>query len=52
MNTCEWQSVNDDMVVRCTTCGKEFQFANLQAVATDLDDVPNYCPHCGAKTKE
>lgn len=53
MNTCEWQLVDpaDDTVIRCTACGTQFSFQALMDVATSEDDsMPNYCPHCGAKT--
>lgn len=51
MKECMWQSVNDDMTVLCTACGKEFSLIDLQNVATgETEDLPNYCPHCGAKT--
>lgn len=52
MKTCDWQSVDSDMIVRCTTCGKEFRLHDLQAVAQGAMDVPNYCPNCGAETNK
>ena len=52
MKTCDWQSVDDDMIVRCTACGKEFRLHDLQAVAQGAMDVPNYCPNCGAETNK
>ena len=53
MSTCNWQLVDiaDDTVVRCTACGTQFSTQDLQNVTTSKEeDMPNYCPHCGAKT--
>ena len=52
MKECEWQLIDiaDNSIVCCTTCGTEFSLFALQCVADEAHDVPNYCPHCGAKT--
>lgn len=54
----DWKSVSNTQEIKpniCSSCGYDFGLSRRDHVPFEIEslqDIPNYCPHCGAKVAE